>query len=122
MGASEEFQQLKLRFRDPIQHDYEVIRPIVLFAERVSERSRTTEIAYHVVAEKARRFVQEGMLGLQDQRHKRSGRKGHIYPDAVHAESSRLSTSIPHFITAKLYVSLSANMAIARIIIPWHGF
>lgn len=83
MGTSEEFQQLRLRFRDPMQHDYEVIRPIVLFAERVSERSRATEIAYHVVAEKARRFVQEGMLGLQDQRHKRSGRKGHEYPEAV---------------------------------------
>ena len=32
MSAAEDFAQYKLHFVDDIQHDYEVIRPIVLFA------------------------------------------------------------------------------------------
>lgn len=83
MNSSEDFQQLRLRFTDPLQHDYEVIRPIVLFAASVSERSRQTELDRVLVGEKARRFVREGMLGLQDQRPQRSGRKHHAYPEAV---------------------------------------
>ena len=39
MTPTEEFAQLRLKFTDPIQHNYEVIRPIVLFDETVSERS-----------------------------------------------------------------------------------
>ena len=30
MTPSEEFGQLRLKFTDPVQHHYEVIRPIVL--------------------------------------------------------------------------------------------
>ena len=33
MSSSEDFAQLRLKFTDPIQHEYEVIRPIVLFSE-----------------------------------------------------------------------------------------
>ena len=44
MSAAEDFAQYKLHFVDDIQHDYEVIRPIVLFAETVAERSRQTGI------------------------------------------------------------------------------
>ena len=33
MTAPEEFHQFTLKFLDPIQHDYKVIRPIVLFAD-----------------------------------------------------------------------------------------
>lgn len=40
--SSEEFAQLRLRFIDPIQHNYETIRPIVLFDESVSARSQQT--------------------------------------------------------------------------------
>lgn len=83
MNAAEEFRQLRMRFTDPVQHDYEVIRPIVLYGERVSERSRQTEIDRSVVGEKARRFVREGMLGLQDLRPERTGRKPHEYPAVV---------------------------------------
>lgn len=68
MSASEDFAQLKLKFIDPIQYDYEAIRPIVLFAETIAERSRQTGIERTVVGDKAKRFVQLGMLGLQDQR------------------------------------------------------
>jgi hypothetical protein len=83
--AAEDFAQYQLQFIDAIQHDYEVIRPIVLFAETMAERSRQTGIERTVVGEKARRFVMEGMLGLVDQRARHAGRKGHVYPEAVAA-------------------------------------
>ena len=46
MNPMEDYNQLKFRFRftDPIQDNYEAIRPVVLFAETVSERSRQTGI------------------------------------------------------------------------------
>jgi hypothetical protein len=81
MSASEAFAQLRLRFIDPIQHDYEVIRPIVLFAQPVAERGRETELARTTVGEKARRFVTQGMRGLVDRRTTEAGRKGHAYPE-----------------------------------------
>jgi putative transposase len=83
MIETDDFQQLKLRFLDPIQHDYEVIRPVVLFAKPVAERSRETDLERTTVGEKARRFVQHGMLGLVDKRPSQAGRKGHQYPDPV---------------------------------------
>ena len=85
MAAAEDFAQYQLRFVDDIQHDYEVIRPIVLFAETIAERSRQTGIEPTVVGAKARRFAMEGMLGLVDQRLVNPGRKGHVYPEAVAA-------------------------------------
>ena len=83
MPTTEEFAQLRLRFIDPIQHDYEVIRPVVLFAQPVAERSREIDLERTTVGEKARRFVTSGMLGLADQRKTRAGRKGHEYPEPV---------------------------------------
>jgi putative transposase len=85
MTPTEEFAQYKLQFIDYIQHDYEVIRPIVLFAETIAERSRQTGLERTGIGDKARRFVQEGMLGLVDQRAGQAGRKGHVYPEAVAA-------------------------------------
>jgi transposase InsO family protein len=85
VSAVEDFAQYKLHFVDDIQHDYEVIRPIVLFAETVAERSRQTGLERTVVGAKARRFAMEGMLGLVDQRLVTPGRKGHVYPEAVAA-------------------------------------
>ena len=76
MSAAEDFAQYQLRFVDDIQHDYEVIRPIVLFAETIAERSRQTGIEPTVVGAKARRFAMEGMLGLVDHRLGNAGRKG----------------------------------------------
>ncbi|MEE9159234.1 MAG: DDE-type integrase/transposase/recombinase [Gammaproteobacteria bacterium] len=83
MSAQEEFEQIRLQFVDPIQHDYEVIRPIVLFAETAAERSRQTGVERTVVGDKARRFVLKGMLGLTDGRAEGAGRKGHVYPEAI---------------------------------------
>jgi transposase InsO family protein len=85
VSAAEDFAQYKLHFVDDIQHDYEVIRPIVLFAETIAERSRQTGIERTVVGAKVRRFAMEGMLGLVDQRLVNSGGKGHVYPEAVAA-------------------------------------
>ena len=85
MSGAEDFAPYKLHFIDDIQHDYDVIRPIVLFAETIAERSRQTRVERTVVGDKARRFVREGMLGLVDQRAGQAGRKGHVYPDAVAA-------------------------------------
>ena len=83
MSAQEEFEHIRRQFIDPIQHDYEVIRPIVLFAETAAERSRQTGVERTVVGDKARRFVLEGMLGLTDRRAEAAGRKGQSYPAAI---------------------------------------
>ncbi len=82
MATADDFAQLALLFTDPLQHDYEVIRPVVLFAETVAERSRQTALDRATVGEKARRFVQRGMLGLGPQR--TPGGQGSLpFPEAV---------------------------------------
>jgi transposase InsO family protein len=78
-----DFSQLRLLFTDPIQHDYEAIRPVVLFAEPVTQRSAETEMGRTTLSDKARRFVTEGMFGLADKRAAHSGRKRKGYPEAV---------------------------------------
>ena len=85
MSAAEDFAQYKLHFVDDIQHDYEVIRPIVLFAETVAERSRQTGMERTVVGAKARRFATAGMLGLVDQRLGNLGQQDPVYPEAIAA-------------------------------------
>ena len=94
-SAPEDFGQLKLKFIDPIQHDYEVIRPIVLFSETVTQRSHQTDIERTVVGDKARRFVQQGMLGLVDQRAGQAGRQAHEYPEPVAAHMLYLKQLYP---------------------------
>jgi hypothetical protein len=83
MAAQEDFADLRQYFVDPIQHDYEVIRPIVLFAETAAERSRQTGVERTVVGDKARRFVLEGMDGLRDRRTEARGPQVPGYPDAM---------------------------------------
>jgi hypothetical protein len=83
MTPAEDFGQLRLKFTDPVQHHYEVIRPIVLYSETISERSRQTGIERTQVGEKTKRFIQKGMFGLVDQRTDKGGRKPHEYPAPV---------------------------------------
>jgi transposase InsO family protein/transposase len=85
VSAQKEFEQLRIHFIDPIQHDYEAIRPVVLLGETTAERSRQTGIERTVLGDKARRFVTGGMAALADGRSENAGRKGHGYPDAVAA-------------------------------------
>jgi Integrase core domain/Homeodomain-like domain len=85
MPASERFHQLALRFTDPVQYDYEVIRGIFLADETIAERSRETGQDRATVTAKARRFLEAGMLGLVDRRASgKSGKKGQYpYPANV---------------------------------------
>src|SRR5262245_36868695 len=68
---------------DPIQHDYEVIRPIVLCAETAAERRRPTGVERTVVGDKARRFVLAGMDRLRDRRPEAREAQAPGYPDAM---------------------------------------
>jgi hypothetical protein len=60
-----EFAQLQLGFVDRTQWRYEVIRPLVLFADRTAtQRAQETETHPDTVRTLRRRFRQQGMLGL----------------------------------------------------------
>src|SRR5436309_7078012 len=65
MDSTAEFAQLQLRLVDQIQWRYEIIRPLVLFADRTATQ-RAQETATHpdTVRTLHRRFRQRGMLGL----------------------------------------------------------
>jgi len=59
------FAQLQLGFTDPTQRRYEVIRPLVMFADRTAtQRAQKTAIHPDTVRTLRRRFRQQGMLGL----------------------------------------------------------
>ena len=87
MSAMEDVAQSQLHFVDDMQHDDEVIRPIVLFAEPLAARSRQTGSEPTVVGAKAHRVAMQGMRGLVEQRLVNPGRKGQVYPEAVAAHS-----------------------------------
>jgi transposase InsO family protein len=62
---TEDFAQLRLQLTDRTQWRYEVIRPVVLFADRTpQQRSRETQTHPATVRRLTRRFRQQGMLGL----------------------------------------------------------
>jgi transposase len=87
-----EFAQLQLGFTDPTQRRYEVIRPLVLFADRTAtQRARETATHPDTVRTLHRRFRQRGMLGLLPDNVKVMvrGRTTQI-PEAVRQEIDRL--------------------------------
>ena len=92
MEPTAAFAQLQLGFIDPIQWRYEVIRPLVLFADRTAtQRAQETETHPDTVRTLQRRFRQQGMLGLVPANlevipHGRAPR----VPDAVRQEIDRL--------------------------------
>jgi transposase len=62
---TDEFAQLQLQFVDQIQWRYEVIRPVVLFADRTArQRAHETHTHPATVRRLTRGFRQRGMLGL----------------------------------------------------------
>src|SRR5919109_5105014 len=87
-----EFAQLQLGFVDHTQWRYEVIRPLVLFADRtVTQRAQETETHPDTVRTLQRRFRQQGMLGLLpadvEVIHRR---RASPIPEAVRQEIDRL--------------------------------
>lgn len=64
--ATNDWQHLALRFTDPIQRIYEVIRPVVLFGAPVHEQVATTGTPERTVYRYLERFTARGMRGLQE--------------------------------------------------------
>jgi transposase InsO family protein len=94
MAATPEFAQLQLRFVDQLQWRYEVIRPLVLFADRTAtQRAQETHTHPETVRKLMRRFRQQGMLGLVSDGVAivPQGRAPRV-PDAVVQEIARLKT------------------------------
>ena len=87
-----EFAQLQLGFVDQMQWRYEVIRPLVLFADRTArQRAQETETHPDTVRTLQRRFRQQGMRGLLpadvEVIHRR---RASPVPEAVRQEIDRL--------------------------------
>jgi len=92
MDSSAEFAQLPLRLGDQTQWRYEVIRPLVLFADRTAaQRAHETATHPETVRTLHRRFREQGMLGLLpgDVEVVRRSRAGTV-PDEVREEIARL--------------------------------
>ena len=83
MTQDEPFSQLQLRFTDPIQFDYEVIRPVILYAQSTNSRSLETEVPRTTVREKAKQFAIEGMLGLVDRRSTTNSNREEGFPEPI---------------------------------------
>ena len=60
-AVPDDFEQLKVSFIDPIQHDYEAIRPVVLGADTLRVGSHQVQIDRTVLGDKARRFLAQGV-------------------------------------------------------------
>ena len=92
MDSSAEFDQLPLRLGDQTQWRYEVIRPLVLFADRTAaQRAHETATHPETVRTLHRRFRAQGIRGLLpgDVEVVRRSRAGPV-PDEVREEIDRL--------------------------------
>jgi transposase len=87
-----EFAQLQLGFVDQTQWCYELIRPLVLFADRTAQqRAQETQTHPDTVRKLQRRFRQQGMLGLLPNSVEVVIRgRTHRVPDTVRQEVDRL--------------------------------
>ena len=65
--ATEEWDDLQLRFAWPEQYEYELIRPVVLFGLTAADRGVQTGVAARTIARRADRFETEGFAALADQ-------------------------------------------------------
>jgi len=65
--ATDEWDDLQLRFTWPEQHQYELIRPVVLFGLTAADRGDQTGVAARTIARRADRFATEGFAALVDQ-------------------------------------------------------
>jgi Homeodomain-like domain/Integrase core domain len=92
MEPLRDFAQLQLHFVDHIQWRYEVIRPLVLFADdTAAHRAEETHLHPDTVRRLTRRFQQQGMLGLlPDHTELVPPSRGRSVPAVVIAEVARL--------------------------------
>ena len=92
MEPARDFAQLQLQFVDQIQWRYELIRPLVLFAEGTpTQRAEDTHTHPDTVRTFLRRFRQEGMLGLLPTDIEVAPRpRASRVPEAVRQEIARL--------------------------------
>ena len=96
MEPTAAFAQLQLGFVDQTQWRYEVIRPLVLFADRTAaQRAQETDTHPDTVRTLQRRFRQQGMLGLLPADVEVVPRKRTSpIPEAVRQEIDRLKTLV----------------------------
>jgi hypothetical protein len=81
--------QVPLHFTDHVQWRYEVIRPLVLFADRtVAQRAEETHLHPDTIRRFTRRFQQQGMAGL--------------FPDTVDVVRPRRGRAIPEVVLQEL--------------------
>jgi phosphopantetheinyl transferase len=92
MDALPDFDQLPLRFVDHVQWRYELIRPVILLENRTAaQRAEETHTHPETVRHLARRFRQQGTLGLCPEHTEISTpSRGKPVPDAVVEELARL--------------------------------
>jgi transposase InsO family protein/transposase len=92
VAEANDFAQLQLRFVDPVQWRYEVIRPLVILQDRTAtQRAEETQTHPQTVRKFKRRFEQQGMLGLfADPLTIISPGRTRRVPDAVVEEIARL--------------------------------
>src|SRR5215475_3414233 len=92
MDALPDFDQLQLRFVDQVQWRYDLIRPVILLENRTAaQRAEETHPHPETVRRIARRFQQQGTLGLWPEHTEISTpSRGKPVPDAVVEELARL--------------------------------
>jgi hypothetical protein len=81
-ARTDDWQQLELRFTDPVQRVYELIRPFVLFDDSVPARAAATATPERTLYRHLERFSTDGMFGLQPHE-----RPTHTLPHSISASS-----------------------------------
>ena len=117
-----DFNQLPLRFHDPVQRRYEIIRPVLLDECTATERAAHTHLHPDTIGKLKRRFEQQGMLGLFPAHVEVStrGRRRQM-PEAAVQELQRLKGLYGAF-TSGNWVGLSmTKRVIGSIIKPSNG-
>jgi hypothetical protein len=114
------FVQLQLGFVDQTQRRYEVVRPLVLFADRsATQRAQETQTHPDTVRKLARRFRQQGMLGLLPAHVEVVIRaRASKIPDAVYQEIDRLTVLYAGFHYRELARIVSCKSSSPSMIKP----
>jgi transposase len=68
VAPTDTWEQLEIRFTDPTQRTYELIRPVVLFGQSPSERAQETTTSERTLYRHLERFAVHGMSGLDPER------------------------------------------------------